>query len=126
MQTPPSCVVYTPTALADAMALALDPGSGDRFLEPCIGNGSLVGALSRQGIASGMIRALDLDRTSRPSDRHASVIRGVDFLEWSVNTAERFDKVIANPPYLALNRLSKSLQRNALRVTNPFSLVPLK
>ena len=68
-----------------------------------------------------MIRALDLDLAPRPSDCYADVVRGVDFLEWSANTTERFEKIIANPPFLALNRLPQPLQRNALRVINPFS-----
>ena len=126
MKTPSSCVVYTPKPVADAMVASLDPRVTDRVLEPCIGNGSLVRALVRQGVPARMIRALDLDEAARPSDQYASVVRGIDFLEWSANTSERFRKIIANPPYVALNRLPKSLQKNALRVVDPFSHAHLR
>jgi adenine-specific DNA-methyltransferase len=103
------------------MARALAPRADERFLEPCIGNGSLVRALARRGISSKKIRGLDLEPIPRPSDRYASVVRGIDFLEWSTQTTERFDKIIANPPFLALNRLPSPLKENALRVVEPFS-----
>jgi adenine-specific DNA-methyltransferase len=121
VQTPSSCIVYTPKALADAMARVLEPQSAERFLEPCIGNGSLARALIHQGVAADRIRALDLDPRPKPSDHYARVLRGIDFLEWSANTHERFEKIIANPPYLALNRLPRSLRKNALQVLNPFT-----
>lgn len=120
-ETPSSCVVYTPRKLADAMAQALDPRPREQFLEPCIGSGSLVRALARKGVSPKRIRALDLDPHTKDSDRYASVIRGADFLHWATHTTERFNKVIANPPYLALSRLSDELQHNAQRVKNPFT-----
>ena len=126
MKIPSSCVVYTPKAIADAMVASLDPRVIDRVLDPCIGNGSLVRALVRQGVSARMIQALDLDEATRPFDRYASVVRGIDFLEWSTITSERFRKIVANPPYLALNRLPKSLQKNALRVKDPFSRTHLR
>jgi adenine-specific DNA-methyltransferase len=121
MQTPSSCVVYTPRKLADAMARTLDPRPRERILEPCIGNGALVRALARNGVPHGRIRALDLDPTFHPSDRYAAVIRGTDFLRWAQDTTERFDKIIANPPYLALNRLRGKLRRAASELRNPLS-----
>ena len=126
MKTLSSCVVYTPKPVADAMVAALKPRVTDRVLEPCIGNGSLVQALVRQGIPARMIRALDLDEATRSSDRYASVLRGIDFLEWSTNTSERFLKIVANPPYFALNRLPKSLRKSALRVVDPFTRAHLR
>jgi adenine-specific DNA-methyltransferase len=125
MQAPSSCIVFTPKAVADAMVSALRPRADERFLEPCVGGGSLVQALARRGIPREAIRGLDLDRHPRPSDGYARVIRDVDFLDWSVRTAERFDKIIANPPFLALSRLPTSLRKNALQVVDPFSQRPV-
>ena len=107
------------------MVSALRPRADERFLEPCVGGGSLVQALARRGIPREAIRGLDLDRHPRPSDGYARVIRDVDFLDWSVRTAERFDKIIANPPFLALSRLPTSLRKNALQVVDPFSQRPV-
>jgi adenine-specific DNA-methyltransferase len=121
METPSSCVVYTPKKLADAMANVLDPRPREQFLEPCIGSGALVRALARKGVPAKRIRALDLDPAIRDSDRYARVLRGEDFLHWATHTSERFDKIIANPPYLALSRLGVKLRENAQQVRNPFS-----
>jgi adenine-specific DNA-methyltransferase len=121
METPSSCVVYTPKKLADAMAHVLDPRPREQFLEPCIGSGALVRALARKGVPAKRIRALDLDPAIRDSDRYARVLRGADFLHWATHTSERFDKIIANPPYLALSRLGEKLRENAQQVRNPFS-----
>jgi adenine-specific DNA-methyltransferase len=103
------------------MVSALSPRANERFLEPCVGAGSLVRALARRGIPAARIRGLDLDRDPRPSDGYARVIRDVDFLNWSARTRERFDKIVANPPFLALSRLPPSLRKNALQVVDPFS-----
>jgi adenine-specific DNA-methyltransferase len=121
VQTPSSCVVYTPRKIADAMAHVLDPRPREKFLEPCIGSGALVRALARRGIPSNNIRALDVDSRARDSDRFANVIRGTDFLHWASKTHERFDKIIANPPYLALSKLKGELRENAQLVRNPIS-----
>jgi len=121
MQALSSCIVFTPEAVADAMVSALRPRADERFLEPCIGGGSLVRALALRGIPKEAIRGLDLDRDPQRSDRYARVIRDVDFLDWSARTKERFDKIIANPPFLALSHLPASLRKNALQVVDPFS-----
>jgi len=103
------------------MAAALEITAADTCLEPCVGSGALLRALARKGVPPSGIRGVDLDRRPSPSDRHARVLRGVDFLSWSQSTSERFSKIIANPPYLALNRLPVSLRRRALEVRDPFS-----
>ena len=121
MRPPSSCVVYTPSSLANAMADSLQPRVGDSFLDPCIGRGSLVKALARRGIPSHDIRAIDIDSRRLETDKYAEVVRGRDFLRWSCDTEERFDKVIANPPYLALNRLRGTLRKSAKSIRFPFN-----
>jgi adenine-specific DNA-methyltransferase len=116
---PDSCVVYTPRGLADAMASALAVSPEDRLLEPCMGGGALVEALVRKGASHSKIRALELSTAPTNTDGKASVIRGVDFVSWSLETNERFDKIVSNPPYIALNRLSERLRRAALEVEDP-------
>jgi len=103
------------------MAHVLEPRPREQFLEPCIGSGALVRALARKGVPAARIRALDLDRAVRDSDGYATVIRGTDFLYWATHTSERFNKIIANPPYLALSRLGGKLRENARQVRNPLS-----
>lgn len=107
------------------MAHVLEPRPREQFLEPCVGSGALVRALARKAVPPSRIRGLDLDPTARDSDRYATVIRGMDYLQWAAHTPERFNKIIANPPYLALSRLGEKLRKNARQIRNPLSGEPL-
>jgi adenine-specific DNA-methyltransferase len=122
-----SCHVATPDRLARAMAAALGDEKGANWLEPCVGQGSLLRAISALGAEPARIRAIDLDRQPAEADGLASTIRGIDFLKWASYTSERFDRIIANPPYLALHRLPRWASAAATRLTAPDGTpVPLK
>jgi adenine-specific DNA-methyltransferase len=114
---PRSCVVQTPDLLADAMVNALGKRDADTWLEPCIGNGALLSALSKFGVKRNKITGLDVDAHPQPNDRFGKVFRGRDFLGWSCSTRLRFDKIIANPPYVALERLESAIRRAAIEVS---------
>jgi len=120
VEPPRSCLVYTPRLLADAMVAAVGVSSHTSYLEPCVGSGALLDALARRAVRPSAIRGVDVASEEKPSDRHARVLRGTDFLEWSQATKERFGKIIANPPYVALNRLPKRLLKSATRTPDPF------
>ena len=119
VKPPPSCNVYTPAVLAQAMVRALGDVPDARWLEPCVGNGALLKALARHRVDASRIVGLDLCRSPEPADVHAVVRRGIDFLRWSRSTTERFDRVVANPPYVALSKVPRPIQNAALRVRTP-------
>lgn len=100
------------------MVQALGSEPGDQWLEPCVGKGALLHALSSAGIGPTQVRGIDLSPTQEESDRLARVSRKTEFLRWSLDTTERFDKIIANPPYIALERVQKTI-RNAARNVEP-------
>jgi adenine-specific DNA-methyltransferase len=112
-------VVYTPRPLADAIVHALGDDGRAKWLEPCVGGGVFLQALSNLGVPAERIRGLDVEIASEPFDSFARTIRGRDFLSWSLKTRERFRRVVANPPFLALNRLPADVQRAALTVRMP-------
>ena len=116
---PQSCVVFTPRPLADAMVQALGDQQRATWLEPCVGDGVFLQALAATKVASTRIRALDIDMTSSPQDQLARTLRGEDFFRWSESTTERFSRIIANPPYVALNRMPPPVREAALRVIVP-------
>lgn len=116
IRVPRSCVVQTPGFLASAMVEALDGNNGHMWLEPCVGEGALLRALSTHGVTRNRIFGLDVDGRNQPNDRLARVRRGQEFLAWSQVTRQRFDRVIANPPYIAIERLSSKIRRSALNV----------
>jgi len=92
------------------MVTALGVGPSDSWLEPCVGAGVFLRELAAAGIPASRIVAVDLSETPEPADVLAQTWRGVDFIMWSGTVDRRFDKIVANPPYLAISKLEKSLQ----------------
>jgi adenine-specific DNA-methyltransferase len=113
---PDSCLVYTPTALAEGMVRALKVKPADRVLEPCVGQGALLRALAVAGVKKSQVVGLDFQQEAGLWDASANVTRGVDFLRWSRLATQRFDKVIANPPYIAIERLQGTMREAACNV----------
>ncbi|MGJ5038234.1 Eco57I restriction-modification methylase domain-containing protein [Bradyrhizobium sp. HKCCYLRH3059] len=99
------------------MVAALGHDKADKWLEPCIGHGALLAALSQIGVGRDQIIGLDVDPCERANDRLASVRRGKEFLRWSNRTRLRFDKIVANPPYIALERLDPTIRDEAVNVS---------
>ena len=98
---------------------ALGDGPSARWLEPCVGKGAFLDALARCQVDPRRILGLDLCSDPEPADAHAVVYRGVEFLRWATTTRERFDRVVANPPYVALSRTPPRMQEAALAVRAP-------
>ena len=117
--TPESCTVCTPAPLADAVVRALGHNPAALWLEPCVGKGAFLRALSDLGADSSQIVALDIAPTPTAQDALAQTLRGVDFLAWSRTTTRRFDKIVANPPYVAIGKVDPVLQQSALAVSTP-------
>jgi adenine-specific DNA-methyltransferase len=117
INVPNSCVVQTPLPLAHAMINALGNSKTDKWLEPCVGNGALLSALSDFGVRKNCITGLDVDAHSRPNDRFGNISRGTEFLRWSHTTKLRFDKIVANPPYVALERLDAAIRQAAIEAS---------
>ena len=117
---PHSGTVYTPDRLAGAMTRALGDTKDAAWLDPCVGRGAFPSALRELGVPRSRITALDLDPRAADADRLARLVRGTDFIEWSEHTRMRFDRVILNPPYVPLSRLTAaSLRAAALRTELP-------
>ena len=116
---PVSCNVYTPQLLADALVAALEDTPTARWLEPCVGKGALLEAISRGGTEKQRIVGLDLALTPEPSDRLGRVKRSTEFLDWASRTTSRFDRIIANPPYISLRKLPTKVRTAALLHRTP-------
>lgn len=119
LQPPSSCNVYTPKCLANAMVKAIGDPLAFSWLEPCVGRGVFLESLRDNGIKRKQITAIDLDRRHSPADSFAHVIRGTEFLNWAGKTKLRFDRIIGNPPYIALGKVAPAVRDAALRVSDP-------
>ena len=113
---PESCKVYTPAVLAETMVHALGDVPCALWLEPSHGTGVFIQAIARRGASKDRIIAIDLDRTGSAADKLATTLRGVDFLQWANQTELRFDRIVGNPPFIAINRLPQALQKSAASV----------
>jgi adenine-specific DNA-methyltransferase len=116
---PPSCNVYTPESLADALVAALGDTPVARWLEPCVGKGALLEAISRGGTEKQRVVGLDLAKTSEPNDQLGRVKRSTEFLDWAARTTSRFDRIVANPPYISLRRLPAEIRTAAVLHQTP-------
>jgi len=116
---PPSCVVVTPAPLARAMIRAIGDVPDAKWLDPCVGRGAFVSALALEGVHASRIRALDLDPIRAVTDCFARTLRPREFISWSANTNERFSRIVANPPYIALSRMPIEARRAAASTELP-------
>lgn len=118
---PKSGTVYTPRELATAVVSALQPAQGLTWLEPCIGDGALLQALNDAGVKPDCVTGLDLEETESNADRFCRrpVLRGSDFLDWAQKTPTRFDRIVANPPYVPLSKIPPQLLHTALQIKDP-------
>jgi adenine-specific DNA-methyltransferase len=116
---PTSCKVYTPDDLATALVEAVGDVPSARWLEPSHGQGAFLRAIAALGVGKQRVTAIDLDQTQSDSDCLARTARGVDFLKWSRLTENVFDRIVGNPPYVAIRRLPPDLQQMAASVRGP-------
>jgi hypothetical protein len=101
------------------MVMALGDRPGDTWLEPCVGRDVFLYALAKVGVQPHRITAIDLDPERSPDDVLAKTYRSTDFIAWALQTHHRFDRIIGNPPYVALRRLPPLLRDAALSVPGP-------
>lgn len=112
---PDKGMAETPDVLADALVRAVGPTEATSWLDPSAGSGQLIAALLRARVPADSILAIDL-QTDLPALSNLGVesLLGTDFLPWAQRTDRRFDRVIANPPFVRLRELEDALSRPAL------------
>ena len=105
----------TPALLADALVRTVGTAGAESWLDPSVGSGQLVKAALRAGVPAKTILAVDLQAKLPKLDRLGlESLPGTDFLRWAQGTDRRFDRVIANPPFVRLQELEETLARPAL------------
>lgn len=100
----------TPVLLADTAVRVVGLSGATSWLDPCVGSGQLVAAALRAGVSRDTILAVDLQTQLPTLDRlGVEYLLGTDFIKWARETDRRFDRVIANPPFVRLSKLQKPL-----------------
>lgn len=114
---PDSSTVFTPQQLAAAMVRAGRDTSRSLWLDPCVGDGAFIAELAALGVRRDRILALDIAPAPGARDCFARTSRAVDFVEWAQQHGAAVDRVVMNPPYVALSRVRGRPLQNALQVT---------
>jgi phospholipid N-methyltransferase len=115
---------YTPAETADAMVALLEVRRDDRVLDPAAGDGALIAALLRTGVRPEQITAwdIDADACSRLRSRFPGikVERRDTLLDTPLGetSGRRWDRIIANPPYL--NKASAYVRRNRVELAKRY------
>ncbi len=109
---PPECRVFTPPPLAAAMVRAINVGPRSLWLDPCMGPGVFVACLKEQGVLKDRIVGIDIDPNAGAEDASATAVRGIDFFQWCISATQKFDRIVANPPYVAIRRLHPALKQS--------------
>ncbi|NJL27303.1 MAG: hypothetical protein HC897_05120 [Thermoanaerobaculia bacterium] len=109
------------------MVRALGDEPGGVWLDPCIGDGAFVAGIAELGIPSKRILAFDLNPRNAERDLLAQTVRGVDFVAWASHQQAVCDRVVMNPPYVALSKLRGEPRTAALTMSLPAGdRIPLK
>lgn len=114
-----TCRVMTPFPIADAIVRALGESGSETWLEPSHGDGVFLKALAGMKVPARRVWATDLHRSRRPNDRYAQVVRGVDFLGKSWPGRDGFDRIVGNPPFVAIERLHGYARKVAAETIDP-------
>lgn len=115
-----ACRVMTPDDLASAVARLLGDDGKARWLEPSHGDGAFLMALREMRVPARRVWAVDLHTKRHPNDSMAQVSRGVDFLARHWVDPSRFDRIIGNPPYIAIEKLRDPLRQVAANTRDPY------
>lgn len=94
------------------MVQAIDPNPHDHWLDPCMGPGAFVACLRNKGVRKEQIVGIDIDPNAGAEDKSATTVRGIDFFEWCASATQRFDRIVANPPYVAIRKLHPTLRQS--------------
>lgn len=111
-----SCRVYTPAKLANSMVRALGGTQHLHWLEPGFGRGAFLREIAALGSHKEHVVGIDLDRRPSSVDSLGTVLRGQDFFSWQAE-GRRFDRIVGNPPYIAIEKLREPLRATAAEAT---------
>lgn len=77
-----------------------------------MGPGAFIACLRNKGVRKERIVGIDIDPNTGAEDGSATTVRGIDFFEWCASTTQRFNRIVANPPYVAIRKLHPTLQQS--------------
>lgn len=116
--------VWTPTWVADGMAVLLKSKLESEILDPAIGPGALIAACKRISRGALKVTAYEVDETVLGNFHSEKEFARLDiqtlFLKSFLEDSERstFSGIIANPPYLRHHKIPSDLKALCRKITN--------
>lgn len=112
---------YTPSGIAAFMLRWAFNGRDDfDILEPSCGDGVFLEELKSAGYKFSRIKGIELDKEEAKKSRKVGLescqILESDFHQYCVETSERFDLVVGNPPYIRYQYFDKKQQEYASEI----------
>ena len=113
--------VYTPAEVADALisnALEGYQGLDISILEPSVGDGQFLRLMDQQLLGNASLCAVDIDdmvvehlKNERGAEDTKNIRFVVDeFVKFSLETSEKFDLIIGNPPFIRRHNFSNQFK----------------
>jgi adenine-specific DNA-methyltransferase len=107
---------FTPPAVAAALVRWVLRSDSDRVLDPSCGDGEFLATHNR---AVGC--ELDAEHAATARRRAPdTVVHQGDFFAWAATTAERFDAVVGNPPFIRYQGFAGAMRDHALQLARQF------
>ena len=113
---------YTPPSVASFLARWVMAGKPRTILEPSVGDGAFLRAfqglhhrIQFTGIELAEEEAIKARKTAEGNGFQAEILQG-NFLAWALESAERYDAVVGNPPYVRFQYLAEEDRALAERV----------
>ena len=108
------CIHLRP-ALAAAHGLQPLSHSSANWLEPCVGRGSLLAAISEHGVSARHVVGVDPLPSFRADRFFGDSPAGNRVLKWANGTPVLVDRIVANRPFIAAGKLPTPIQEAAIR-----------
>lgn len=118
---------YTPPAIASfILKWAFSGNKSMDILEPSCGNGVFLDIIKHQGYEFNSLIGVELEKEEAQKSKMIglakSKIINADFHQYCINTDQRFDLIIGNPPYIRYQYFNKEQQQYASTIFNKANL----
>jgi adenine-specific DNA-methyltransferase len=115
--------VWTPSWVADAMAIILHSKLAGEILDPAVGPGALVAACKRISDADLKVTAYEIDESVLALDHSETEFAKSDYSKIVINSFledsddKKYSAIIANPPYLRHHKIPAHLKSRCREIT---------
>ncbi len=118
---------YTPELIASfILKWAFNGNNKFDILEPSCGDGVFLEEIQNGGYSYNSVTAIELDKVEAEKSKEIglkeTVVINADFHKFCINTKQRFDLIVGNPPYIRYQYFDREQQKDASEIFNKAEL----